>query len=139
LQFRLRTLLLVFVPVALVAWPLGNYLRQLGQPARLRVTGTVTRNGKPLKGASIEFLAKDRDDLAAEGVTDAMGAFELHTILAGQTLLKGVMPGDYILTIRDPDDANSWPEETSHGSTSQQRVTVLDADAQVFSFEIATD
>jgi len=76
-QFRLRTLLLAFVPVAFVALLVGWGLRR---PLPVPVSGTVTLNGKPLIGAQVTFFPIEPIDpsgRSAGGQTDGTGAFRL--------------------------------------------------------------
>src|SRR5207253_2712864 len=83
-QFGLRALLLAFVPVALIALPLGYYLRHPWPPQTFAVTGTVTLDGVPLDDALISFLPlNDMRKAAAAGTTDAAGKFALQTHMGG--------------------------------------------------------
>jgi hypothetical protein len=76
-QFRLRTLLLAFVPVAVVALLVGWNLRR---PRPIPVSGTVTLDGKPLIGAQVTFFPIEPIDpsgRSAGGQTDGTGGFRL--------------------------------------------------------------
>jgi len=63
------------------------------QSETIKVTGTVTFNGKPAEEAEVMFTpATGR---MASGVTDNAGRFELSTNSPGD----GAMPGDHKITI----------------------------------------
>ncbi|HVX16196.1 MAG TPA: DUF6795 domain-containing protein [Pirellulales bacterium] len=69
-------------------------------PPTTPVSGTVTLDGKPLEGATVMFVPKDREKgTAANGKTDAAGKFELTTFVAGSTQAKGALAGDYVVTV----------------------------------------
>jgi len=98
-QFRLRTLLLVVVPVLVVALPFGWYLR----PELLRtvpVSGSVTLDGVPLDGAMISFATADSRARPAFGNTDKAGRFRLWTPIRRLPVAKGALPGTYQVTIQ---------------------------------------
>lgn len=63
--------------------------------------GLVTLNGKPVEQANVYFLREGEPGLAAMGVTDAQGHFELKT---GPD--RGAMRGRYVVTVQK-DDASS--------------------------------
>jgi hypothetical protein len=67
------------------------------------VTGTVTLDGKPVAGATVQFLLPQQATKGemAEGVTDASGKYELQTLIARASAQerKGALPGDYTVRI----------------------------------------
>jgi hypothetical protein len=95
-QFRLRSLLLAFVPVAVVALIVGRYLRS---PLPVPVSGVVTLNGQPLDGATVMFFLIDSNGRAAVGTSDMTGRFQLQTYVSGSTILPGALPGSYRVTV----------------------------------------
>jgi hypothetical protein len=58
------------------------------------VTGTITRNGKPLEGAAVSFMP-DVGGQSATGITDASGKYQLTT----RKKDDGALPGQYKVTI----------------------------------------
>jgi len=70
-----------------------------------KVTGIVTFDGEPVKGASVTFIPKDKEFHSASGMTNEKGEFLLTT--AGAEGGSGAQPGDYSVAIRKvrlPDD-----------------------------------
>jgi len=66
------------------------------------VKGRVTYQGDPVEGATVIFGRGNRNMGAGEvalGKTDSNGDFSLTTHLAGQTDVKGAVPGEYKVTI----------------------------------------
>ena len=71
-------------------------------PATKPVTGTVTYLGQPVEGATVMFGRDSRDIAKGElaiGKTDAQGRFALSTHFGSETDAKGVVAGDYAVTI----------------------------------------
>lgn len=64
------------------------------RPGTVPVTGTVTQAGKPLAGATVNFVASGGSG-SAVGVTGADGTYKLTTFESGD----GAMPGQYKVTI----------------------------------------
>jgi hypothetical protein len=95
-QFRLRTLLLAFVPAAIIALRAGNYLRQ---PKPIPVDGTVTLDGLPINDAKVSFFPADKYGREAKGVTDMAGRFELLTMLDDGNVIDKAYPGSYRVTV----------------------------------------
>lgn len=62
-------------------------------PSTVPVTGTVTLDGKPVEGATVNFLSKDTN-IAASGKTDAEGKFAMKT-LVGSKSVDGVVVGNH--------------------------------------------
>lgn len=65
-----------------------------GSFSRYPVSGTVTINGQPLQGATLNFLSAD-GSRSAVGETDARGRYELTTFAPGD----GAVPGEYRVAI----------------------------------------
>jgi hypothetical protein len=67
------------------------------------VSGTVTLNGQPLSGATVQFLLPRQATSGemAEGVTDSSGKYELQTHMAQATAAerRGALPGEYIVVV----------------------------------------
>jgi len=62
--------------------------------------GTVTHNGKPVEGATVNFFPADPNSgKAAGGTTDAAGKFTLQTFVGGTTTANGALVGDYKVTV----------------------------------------
>lgn len=82
------------------------------------VTGTVTLDGKPLAGASIQFVPQGagRD---ATGETDAGGQFVMSTFQPRD----GVMPGSYKVTISPP----SGVADTTQYASAEDAMTASKA------------
>lgn len=82
----------------------------------VKVTGTVTFQGKPLEGASVAFSPIDMGR-AASGKTDATGRFQLTSLKADD----GAMPGKYNVSVSKvevenamtADEAMKWFKEHS--------------------------
>jgi hypothetical protein len=61
-----------------------------------RVKGTVTLNGQPLDGATVEFRPVATEGAPSSGQTDADGHYELMYTFD----TPGVIPGEHIVSIR---------------------------------------
>jgi hypothetical protein len=71
-----------------------------GQTApRVKVSGVVRREGRPLADVLVTFLpdSKNTSGGRAVGVTDAEGRFHLR----GENQQEGALPGGYVITIED--------------------------------------
>ncbi len=67
-------------------------------PDTVKVTGTVTLDGKPAEGVSVRFAPRtDKGYHGAMGRTDASGNYELSTDIGNEKSRSGVIPGDYII------------------------------------------
>src|SRR5260370_39915243 len=94
-QFRLRTLLLVVVPVAFIALPVGWYVQRPMPPQPVTVSGTVTLDGAPLDDfAFIVFYPIERNGVVARGTTDKDGRLDMLSE-TGCFGALGVAPGSY--------------------------------------------
>jgi hypothetical protein len=123
-QFCLRTLLLAFVPVAIVALPVGYWIRRPRPPLAPRpvpVSGTVTLDGVPLDGATVVFMRIEtvplkgarvtylRGGYGAGGTTDSVGKFALNMPIAGLRPCPGCYPGSYAVTVSKWEMTNGQP------------------------------
>jgi hypothetical protein len=82
------------------------------------VKGTVKLDGKPLAGASIQFIAQDPGGRDATGSTDADGVFQLSSFRAGD----GALPGKYKVVVQLPATSQggapaATPAEAQQGGT----------------------
>jgi hypothetical protein len=66
-----------------------------GRPSTVTAKGSVTYNSKPLEGAIIVLSPKQAGGLAASGVSDAEGNFDLQAFPPD----PGAVPGDYSVII----------------------------------------
>jgi hypothetical protein len=62
------------------------------------VTGTVTKDGKPLQSVHVFFYPDSSEALASRGTTDTEGKFELQTM---DMKHKGAVPGAHVVFLRD--------------------------------------
>lgn len=65
------------------------------KPATFPVSGTVTRNGQPVVGATLIFVPSATGAEAAIGMTDAEGRYQLTTFTSGD----GARAGEYRVKI----------------------------------------
>jgi hypothetical protein len=135
-QFDLRTLLLAVVPVAIFALPVGMYLRR---PQPVPVSGTVTLDGKPLRGARVAFNGRE-----ARSSTNAKGFFKLLT-WNGRSEVDWVIPGSYKITVvnirvmgKSGPRKNMLPERYASGDTSGLTAEVTRDGPNVFAFNLTT-
>jgi len=77
-----------------------------GRPATVNAKGSVTFNGKPLDGAVIVLAPKKSGGVAASGISDANGNFDLQAFPPD----SGAVPGDYHVIITKM----STPPQTLH-------------------------
>lgn len=67
-------------------------------PDTVKVTGTVTLDGKPADGVTIRFAPTvEKGYHGATGQTDASGKYELNTDIGNGKSRPGVIPGDYLI------------------------------------------
>jgi hypothetical protein len=85
--------------VALVALPIGYYVRRPRLPQPVPASGIVTLDGVPLDAAEVVFVPIDPNGKAAAGTTSTVtGAFSLKSTL-GTTIKNGVLPGSYTVVV----------------------------------------
>ena len=77
------------------------------------VEGTVTLDGAPIEGATVNFTPRAQGDgMPATGITDAKGLYKL-TAFSGGLPEKGTMVGNYNVTvILDRRERGITPEES---------------------------
>lgn len=72
-------------------------------PNAAPVSGTVLYDGKPLEGATVTFRSQSEEGMVggglALGTTDSNGKFTLQSHLGPKDVAKGVVPGDYRVSI----------------------------------------
>lgn len=66
-------------------------------PKTVPVTGTVTLDGQPLAGATVNLISDERS-IAAGGVTDDAGNFTLKTT-AGDQMVEGAVVGTHKVAV----------------------------------------
>lgn len=76
------------------------------------VSGTITLDGEPLRGKSIEFIPSgDTRSTGAGGNTDENGHYELLAVKPGATTdVKGIAPGSYKVIVKEPIMPIDFPE-----------------------------
>lgn len=84
--------LLGVVPFLLLSGCMGD---SSTNHAGATVTGTVTLDGSPVKGATVTFRPEAAGGSGAFGMTDAEGKYTLNTSSA----LQGVKPGQYKISV----------------------------------------
>lgn len=101
LQFSLRAVLLFVGIVACISWPTAHIVRAVLRrpPPFVRASGVVTLNGAPLDSATVSFFPVNGTDPPAAGTTDLRGRFELRTYVSPTRIMKGALPGDYMVTV----------------------------------------
>ncbi|MGQ9606295.1 MAG: hypothetical protein ACUVTW_08845 [Thermogutta sp.] len=79
----------------------GACNRGSNKPKTYPVTGTVTLNGKPVPGATVNFTPKEQappgqsGPQAASAVTDEQGKYQIGTFAKGD----GALPGEYLVSV----------------------------------------
>jgi hypothetical protein len=86
------------------------------------VRGIVKLDGKPLAGASVQFIAQDEGGRDSTGSTDADGVFRLSTFQSGD----GALPGKYKVVVQLPAATQggapaATPTEAQQGSAPGQQ------------------
>lgn len=84
---------LLVVPIAFVGCGGGD------MPTTVPVTGTVTLDGTPVDGATVNLMS-DTDNRLASGKTDASGKFTLQTIIGSQTAPGAVVGGHGVAVLK---------------------------------------
>jgi hypothetical protein len=111
----MRTLYFFVLVISLILFiPWGCQKKQADNQEFRYVTGTVTLDNTPLKGATITFFPLEPSGMSASGYTDAQGKYTL-TALESFTAGKGTKPGQYRVTVAknetalntDMDDLNA--------------------------------
>jgi hypothetical protein len=137
-QFRLRTLLLAFVPVAVMALAVGWSLRR---PRPIPVSGTVTLDGQPLAGCQITFRPIDPIDPSGRspgGMTDSTGAFRLLSLIVRGKRLPGAFPGGYEVAVVNGRNVRVVPVRYANAATSGLTAEVAKFGHNDFTFNLTT-
>lgn len=123
--------------------------------ATLKVTGTITYDGEPLAGASVNFSPKtEGEGNPGYAVTDANGRYTLQTLAGAAD--AGTTPGTYLVTVgkmeqtqevaggggadttsaRPPDPRSLIPIRYNNRNTSGLEATVERGAPNVFDFDL---
>jgi hypothetical protein len=82
------------------------------------VKGSVTYNGKAVSGATVSYVSTNPDSPVATGITDTDGQFSLSTYVKPTEVLRGVVPGDYKVTITKlPSEANGGAGQVEYSES----------------------
>lgn len=79
----------------------GACNRGASKPKTYPVTGTVSLNGQPVPGATVNFTPKEQappgqsGPQAASAVTDEQGKYQIGTFAKGD----GALPGEYLVSV----------------------------------------
>jgi hypothetical protein len=103
----------IFLPLALCVLGCNHENRLKGLvPAE----GIVYYDGKPLDGATVNFIPQTPDQRSAVGRTDAAGKFVLTTL----TPNDGAAPGEYQATVSKMSDA-VWNESMTEQESAKSK------------------
>ena len=122
-----------------------------GKLTTINVTGTVTYEGEPLAGATVNFIPKaEGQGHPAYGMTDAQGHYKLQTLLGNPD--AGTTPGKYAVSVIKmeeqaetsdtspsrtaipPHPKSFIPERYGRTTTSGLTATVKKGEKNVFDF-----
>jgi hypothetical protein len=117
------TLKLIPRSSCLAALALVPFLVGCGGARPVKVTGTLTLNGQPVEGATVQFVPVNEGGRPATGLTKADGGFSLTTIEDQD----GALPGEYKVVIRYNPPLENSPEAQS---TEQGMKAAMQAQAQ---------
>lgn len=84
---------MLLVPFALVGCGSSDL------PNTVPVTGTVTMDGTPVEGATVNFLSEG-GSIASAGTTDASGKFSLTTIVGSQSVPGAVVGSHGVAVVK---------------------------------------
>jgi hypothetical protein len=83
-----------------------------GKIATEQVTGTITYDGSPLDGATVNFSPKtEGQGSPSYAMTDASGNYKLQTLLGNPD--AGTTPGEYIVTVQKTEKIQSPSSDLS--------------------------
>jgi hypothetical protein len=133
-QFSLRDLLLAFIPIALIALPLGHFVRRQGLPRTVPVSGTVTLDGVPIDGVGVVFRPTTPNGLLASGETNTAGSFQLRTEVVRQqrVVIPGAVVGSYVVFVVP--DWHHTPEQFRTNSSPKTEITKTGPNNFAFKF-----
>lgn len=88
-------------------------------------SGTVTYNGNPVGGATVVFTSSESTTKGwgCSAVTDAQGKFEMMTIFVAGSSVKGVVPGDYDVTVTKKEA----PKPLSDAEEAKKAAEIIEA------------
>lgn len=75
-------------------------------PSTVAVTGTVTLDGNPVEGASVNFLS-DAGSITASGKTDAGGKFTLKTVIGSQSVDGAILGRHKVAVVKTESDGQA--------------------------------
>jgi hypothetical protein len=134
-----------------------------GLPSTVPATGTITMDGKPVEGATVNFLSEE-GSVTASGKTDASGKYSLKTFVGDQNV-DGAVIGKHLVAvvktesdgqaISDPKEfmanmaqnpaitsdfktKNLVPAKYSNPTMSQLKAEVTEAGPNDFPFELSS-
>jgi hypothetical protein len=88
-------------------------------------TGTITKNGQPVKDGSVRFMPADNADLIVSGDVDGNGRFELYTVKKSNRQ-KGAPAGTYSITYSPPNlDQRNLPITPTRSYTIEAKTNEL--------------
>lgn len=141
---------IVFVGCVVAALT-GCSKNNFADPDTVKVTGSVTYEGRPVDGADVLFVPKGGKGqrVSSEAKTDAGGHFEMTTSTGGANFKPGLVPGKYVVAISklDPSavrDVTKPPKSLLPQSYADARKSKLSADVKEgqdndFSFALKAD
>jgi hypothetical protein len=135
-QFGLRALMLAFVPVAIVALPLGYYVRRPAPPQLVPASGTVMLDGEPIGGARVQFISTPPHGHKVVGFTATTGELSLRTV--SLHCKAGVVPrGSYKVAVVGTTAV--IPRRYANVATSGLTAEVTADGPNVFTFNLVTE
>lgn len=101
------------------------------------VSGTVTANGKPIKGLRVVFEPEARERPRALATTDADGRYTLARLGPGNKI--GAVQGRYIVKLlADDEDADALKIPAEYGAASTLNFEVVAGKPNVFDIDLKT-
>jgi hypothetical protein len=90
-------------------------------PDVVPVKGTVTLDGTPLEGASLTFITSDPKVKSGVATTDSKGHFEVLTYFDSTHILKGVVAGEYKVTVTKMVETGDAPQAVNMTPKKEDR------------------
>ncbi|MCL2622069.1 MAG: carboxypeptidase-like regulatory domain-containing protein [Planctomycetaceae bacterium] len=78
-----------------------------------KVAGKVTLDGQPVENATVTLVQKNNLSIMATGKTNAKGEYSMMTFRGGDKAIKGVNPGDYVVSIVKKEEDGPPKKDTS--------------------------
>ena len=93
-------------------------------PSTIPVTGTITLDGKPVEGATVNFLSEE-GSVTASGTTDASGKYSLKTFVGDQYVDGAVIGKHLVAVVKTESDGQtiSDPKEFMANMASNPAIT----------------